>query len=79
MITANVPSAKKVVVHGPDSNQGGIPQSFPIHEDTQFHQILTDSIEAFNISGDEAHTYFLVDAKTHLIHNPSAYVRYVYG
>ncbi|KAH7731934.1 protein unc-80 [Aphelenchoides avenae] len=78
MITANVPSAKKVVVHGPDSNQGGIPQSFPIHEDTQFHQILTDSIEAFNISADEAHAYFLVDAKTHLIHNPSAYVRDYY-
>ena len=49
MMTANVPSAKKVVVHGPDSASGGIPSQFPVHEDTQFLQILTDSIEFFNI------------------------------
>ena len=30
MITANVPSAKKIVVHGPDLSS--IPSQFPIHE-----------------------------------------------
>ncbi|KJH51440.1 hypothetical protein DICVIV_02356 [Dictyocaulus viviparus] len=40
MITANVPSAKKIIVHGPDSSMGGIPSQFPVHEDTQFQQIL---------------------------------------
>ncbi|KAK6755866.1 hypothetical protein RB195_014325 [Necator americanus] len=40
MITANVPSAKKIIVHGPDSGMGGIPSQFPVHEDTQFQQIL---------------------------------------
>ncbi|PIO77007.1 hypothetical protein TELCIR_00897 [Teladorsagia circumcincta] len=42
MITANVPSAKKIIVHGPDSGLGGIPSQFPVHEDTQFQQILRD-------------------------------------
>jgi hypothetical protein len=75
MITANVPSAKKIIVHGPDSSTGGIPSQFPIHEDTQFQQILTDSLEFFNIPDDELDQYFLVDSKTGLIHNPAAYVR----
>lgn len=30
MVTANVPSAKKIVVHGPDSSS--IPSQFPIQE-----------------------------------------------
>lgn len=36
MITANVPSAKKILIHGPDSTTIGIPAQFSIHEDTQF-------------------------------------------
>lgn len=121
MITANVPSAKKIIVHGPDSSSGtnnyvercywhsflfvimleflvffacvdnsdsiygsvwkkllvlgGIPSQFPIHEDTQFQQILTDSLEFFNIPDEELDQYFLVDSKTGLIHNPGSYVR----
>ncbi|CAJ0941559.1 unnamed protein product, partial [Mesorhabditis belari] len=77
MITANVPSAKKIVVHGPDSGEGGIPSQFPVHEDTQFIQILTDSLEFFNIEEELDH-YFLADAKTGVLHVPSAYVRDFY-
>ncbi|KAI6240158.1 Protein unc-80 [Aphelenchoides fujianensis] len=78
MITANVPSAKKIIVHGPDSGSGGIPSQFPIHEDTQFQQILTDSLDFFNIPEEELDHYFLIDSKTGLIHNPTAYVRDFY-
>ncbi|KAK6023378.1 hypothetical protein OSTOST_10837 [Ostertagia ostertagi] len=78
MITANVPSAKKIIVHGPDSGLGGIPSQFPVHEDTQFQQILSDSIEFFNIDEDEVHSYFLTDAKTGLLHLPSCFVRDFY-
>uniref|UniRef100_A0A0M3IVV3 CRAL-TRIO domain-containing protein n=1 Tax=Ascaris lumbricoides TaxID=6252 RepID=A0A0M3IVV3_ASCLU len=67
MITANVPSAKKIIVHGPDSGSGGIPSQFPIHEDTIFQQLLTDSLEFFNIPENEVEYYFLVDTKTNLI------------
>ncbi|KAK5986951.1 hypothetical protein GCK32_002945 [Trichostrongylus colubriformis] len=78
MITANVPSAKKIIVHGPDSGLGGIPSQFPVHEDTQFQQILSDSIEFFNIDENEVNDYFLTDAKTGLLHLPSCYVRDFY-
>ncbi|KHJ79951.1 hypothetical protein OESDEN_20384 [Oesophagostomum dentatum] len=78
MITANVPSAKKIIVHGPDSGLGGIPSQFPVHEDTQFQQILSDSLEFFNIDENEVHSYFLTDTKTGLIHLPSCYVRDFY-
>uniref|UniRef100_A0A914DS60 Protein unc-80 homolog n=1 Tax=Acrobeloides nanus TaxID=290746 RepID=A0A914DS60_9BILA len=78
MITANVPSAKKIIVHGPDSASGGIPSQFPIHEDTQFQQIFTDSLEFFNISENEIGQYFLVDAKTGMVHSSSNYVRDFY-
>ena len=62
LITANVPSAKKIIVHGPDASV--IPSQFPIHEDTQFSQILTDSLDFFGIDESEANEYFLVDSKT---------------
>lgn len=75
MITANVPSTKKIIVHGPDSSSGGIPSQFPIHEETQFQQILTDSLEFFNIPENESNQYFLVDYKTQQLHLPSSYVR----
>lgn len=76
MITANVPSAKKIIVHGPDQTEGGIPSPFPIHEDTQFQQILSDALEFFNVPADQVHCHFLVDTKTSLVHLPTAYVRY---
>lgn len=76
LITANVPSAKKIVVHGPDP--GSIPSQFPIHEDTQFSQILTDSLDFFGIDESKHNEYFLVDARTNQIHNLNAFVRDFY-
>ncbi|KAM3722777.1 Protein unc-80 [Dirofilaria immitis] len=78
MITANVPSAKKIIIHGPDSSSGGIPSQFPIHEETQFQQLLKDSLEFFNIPESDSPYYFLIDTKTNLVHNPSSYVRDFY-
>ncbi|CAD6199380.1 unnamed protein product [Caenorhabditis auriculariae] len=78
MITANVPSAKKIIVHGLDSGAGGIPSQFPVHEDTQFQQILSDSLEFFNIDENEVTNYYLTDTKTGNLHLPSAYVRDYY-
>ncbi|WKY11247.1 hypothetical protein Q1695_003091 [Nippostrongylus brasiliensis] len=78
MITANVPSAKKIIVHGPDSSMGGIPSQFPVHEDTQFQQVLSDSLEFFNIDENEVNSYFLTDTKTGILHLPSCYVRDFY-
>lgn len=65
LITANVPSAKKIIVHGPDAS--AIPSQFPIHEDTQFSQILTDSLDFFGIDESKYNEYFLVDSKTSII------------
>ena len=62
MISANVPSAKKIIVHGPDLTS--IPSQFPVHEDTQFNVILQDSLDFFNIPDDEQNSYFLVDTKS---------------
>ena len=40
LLTANVPSAKKIIVHGPQGpDEGGIPSQFPIGEDVQFCQV----------------------------------------
>lgn len=38
LLAANVPSAKKVVVHGTDAS--GIPTQFPVLEVSQFLQLL---------------------------------------
>ena len=62
LITANVPSAKKIIVHGPDAS--AIPSQFPIHDDTQFSQILLDSIDFFGVDESQTNEYFLVDTKT---------------
>ncbi|XP_049834730.1 protein unc-80 homolog isoform X4 [Schistocerca gregaria] len=79
LLTANVPSAKKIVVHGPqDPDAGGIPSQFPVQEDTQFIQILKESLDFFGIPESRHKEYFLVDYKTHQIHNPSSYVRDFY-
>ncbi|KAL4233067.1 Protein unc-80 [Mactra antiquata] len=76
MISANVPSAKKIIVHGPDLTS--IPSQFPVHEDTQFNVIHQDSLEFFNIPEDEQNSYFLVDTKSNQIHNMNSYVRDFY-
>lgn len=64
-----------MIVHGPDSQQGGIPTQFPVLEETLFQHLLADSIEFYNINQSEADCYFLYDPKTFVLHNPSAYVR----
>ncbi|XP_076183174.1 unc80, NALCN channel complex subunit isoform X2 [Ptiloglossa arizonensis] len=79
LLTANVPSAKRIVVHGPqDPDAGGIPSQFPVQEDTQFCQILRESLEFFGIEESKHREYFLVDYKTHQIRNPTSYVRDYY-
>uniref|UniRef100_T1K5F1 Uncharacterized protein n=2 Tax=Tetranychus urticae TaxID=32264 RepID=T1K5F1_TETUR len=76
LITANVPSAKKVIVHSNDA--ATIPSQFPIHEDTQFYQVLIDSLDTMNIDLSLVNEYFLVDTKTNQMHNLNAYVRDFY-
>ncbi|CAL4091464.1 unnamed protein product, partial [Meganyctiphanes norvegica] len=79
LVTANVPSAKKIIVHGPGGmDAGGIPSQFPIQEDTQFIQILQESLDFFSIAENEHKCYFLADHKTNQMHNPQAYVRDFY-
>ncbi|XP_050693714.1 protein unc-80 homolog isoform X3 [Eriocheir sinensis] len=79
LVTANVPSAKKIIVHGPGGlDGGGIPSQFPIQEDTQFCQILQESLDFFGIPENEHKNYFLVDYKTNQIHNLQSYVRDFY-
>lgn len=65
LLTANVPSAKKIIVHGPqDPDAGGIPSQFPVQEDTQFYQILRESLDFFGIDENKHKEFFLVDYKT---------------
>ncbi|XP_042889771.1 protein unc-80 homolog isoform X4 [Penaeus japonicus] len=79
LVTANVPSAKKIIVHGPGGvDGGGIPSQFPIQEDTQFCQILQESLDFFGIPEGDHKYYFLVDHKTNQIHNLQSYVRDFY-
>ncbi|XP_025829365.1 protein unc-80 homolog [Agrilus planipennis] len=79
LLTANVPSAKKIIVHGPqDPDAGGIPSQFPVQEDTQFCQILRESLDFFGVDEARHNEFFLVDYKTHHIRNSSAYVRDFY-
>ncbi|XP_063389820.1 protein unc-80 homolog [Cydia fagiglandana] len=75
LLTANVPAAKKIIVHGPADNEGCIPSQFPIQEDTQFGQILKESLDFFGIPENLHNEHFLVDFKTRQIHNPQSYVR----
>ncbi|ESO92838.1 hypothetical protein LOTGIDRAFT_232936 [Lottia gigantea] len=76
LISANVANAKKILVHGPDLSS--IPSQLPIHEDTQFSQILTEALEFFNIPEDQQNQYFLLDTKTNQIQNLNSYVRDFY-
>ncbi|KOC65753.1 Protein unc-80 like protein, partial [Habropoda laboriosa] len=79
LLTANIPSAKKIVINGPqDPDAGGIPASYTVLEDTQFRQILEESLDFFHIDKSKQREYFLVDCKTHQIRNPSSYVRDYY-
>ena len=65
LLTANVPAAKKIIVHGPQSaEEGGIPSQFPLGEDVQFCQILQEAQDFFSIEEDDGKEYFLVDHRT---------------
>ncbi|KRZ18180.1 Protein unc-80 -like protein [Trichinella zimbabwensis] len=64
LITANVPSAKKIIVHGPEVDS--IPSQFQIHEVTQFQHLMSESLEFFNIPLDRQREFFLIDLKTEL-------------
>ncbi|XP_052748646.1 protein unc-80 homolog isoform X2 [Galleria mellonella] len=75
LLTANVPAAKKIIVHGPSDNEGSIPSQFPVQEDTVFSQILKESLDFFSIPENLHREHFLVDFKTRQIHNPQSYVR----
>lgn len=47
-----------------DPDAGGIPSQFPVQEDTQFCQILRESLDFFGIDEYKHKEYFLVDYKT---------------
>ncbi|CAE1324419.1 UNC80 [Acanthosepion pharaonis] len=76
LVSSNVPSAKKIIVHGPDL--ASIPSQFPVQEDTKFSQILKDSLDFFNIPDDQHNSYFIVDTKSNHMHNLNSYVRDFY-
>ena len=65
LITANVPSAKKIIIHGPqEPDDGAIPSQFPISEDVQFCQLQQEALDFFGIDESRINEYFLVDHKT---------------
>lgn len=74
--TANVPSTKRIIVHGPESV--GIPSQFNVQEDTQFSQILSESLEYFSIDEKLVNEYYLLDSKSNQIHNLGGFVRDFY-
>ncbi|XP_078693709.1 protein unc-80 homolog isoform X2 [Branchiostoma floridae x Branchiostoma belcheri] len=76
LLTANVPSTKKVIVHGTD--ESCIPTQLPVLEDTQFKSILQDCLEFFNIRQDQHDQHFLADKKTNQLRNDQWYVRDYY-
>lgn len=43
---------------------GGIPSQFPVQEDTQFFQILKESLDFFGIPEDRQKEFFLINVKT---------------
>lgn len=45
-------------------DSGGIPSQFPVQEDTQFCQILRESLDFFGVDDTKHKEYFLVDYKT---------------
>ena len=61
-----------MVVHGPETDQMGIPAQFPLHEETQFHQLLQDSLEFFTIPDHQLSNYFQVDRKSGALPPPRA-------
>ena len=65
LITANVPSAKKIIIHGPqEPDDGAIPSQFPISEDVQFCQLQHEATDFFGIEEERMNEFYLVDNKT---------------
>lgn len=60
------------------TDEGGIPSQFPVQEDTQFTQLLTESLDFFGIDEKKFNQYVLADYKTQQILNPNWYVRDLY-
>lgn len=80
LLTANVPSAKKIIVHGPeDRDEGGIPSQFPVQEDTQFLQLWRESLDFFGIDEKEHASHFLIDYKTRKLFAYSAAAEVIGG
>lgn len=46
------------------SDEGGIPSQFPVQEDTQFCQLLRESLDFFGIEEKFHSQHFLVDYKS---------------
>ena len=76
LVTGNVPSAKRVIIHGPDVSQ--IPTQAIITEDTLFSNVLQEALEFFGISDAKRDQYNLIDIKTQQILIPETYVRDFY-
>ncbi|CAF0814942.1 unnamed protein product [Rotaria sordida] len=76
LVSGNIPSTKKVIIHGPDVSQ--IPTQAIISEDTQFSNVLQEALEFFGISNLKRDQYYLIDIKTKQIHISDTYVRDFY-
>jgi hypothetical protein len=57
-----VPSAKKLIVHGPDLSQ--IPTQYSIEDNTQFSFIMQEGLDFFGVSDSKKDKHFLFDIKT---------------
>ncbi|KAL5280592.1 unc-80 family protein [Megaselia abdita] len=78
LLTANVPAAKKIVVHGPYEDEGNIPSQFPVGEDTLFSQLLKEALDFYPIDEKSPNQYYLVDYKSNKILNPNWHIRDLY-
>ncbi|XP_037891733.1 protein unc-80 homolog isoform X5 [Glossina fuscipes] len=78
LLTANVPAAKKIVVHGPFDDDCNIPSQFPVQEDTLFLQLLKESLDYYSVEEKNINNYCLIDYKSNKILNPNWYIRDLY-
>ncbi|XP_071839173.1 protein unc-80 homolog isoform X3 [Apostichopus japonicus] len=77
LVSANVPCAKRVIIHGP--NEMDIPTQLPIAEEMQFEEIHIESLDFFKIDPEEHNAHFLVDKKTNQMVDVKSYVRDFYA
>ena len=71
-------SQRIIILNTSDKDEGGIPSQFPVQEDTQFCQLLRESLDFFGIEEKLHNEHFLIDYKTQQILNPNWYVRDLY-